>query len=939
MNFAHGSHARPFIGLAQVQAQAFLSTKLITNGQKNSPAIEDTRFVCYQNFRDEIDRIISSINCKIASRDVLMLSRMNEILWRVRHYILSAMLAVVILPAILQFSAPTIEATFTPKQIHPHRDDLWAIEFNPKLPFWWVVPKFDRDIATLTTARFTENGQEFGLKNHVIPYEMSKRVPDTKYWNYLRSKGRMKEMGLSSPNMIYFAMGDTEDPRQNGKIYAISAPAELARFIPILAEFTVGFGILMLILASRHHPIFPGIGYFFRRYAGYLAGIVFGGWLYVMLTPPVIEHKFSANEIYPLHNNAWLASFKGEVPPWRMIKAHDFLDRIKSENDFFENGKVFTGANFDCLQEYPHRDMQVKCWDYTYENFYTDISALNPETQKIVKGMMIDAMMNPKLHHLILFRLPPGEDPRYSGAEYQVKTKLVLTRTISLYTLSACLLLLLPMIWQYSRRGIFQKRLSLCVSAGIISLVTSIAIFYGSIFNASPEYWADSFGYLELNIYRPIGTWAFFQFVRLLGNFDHHLIWVQYFMVVMSISLMCWASAKLLRHYWIFPIFISIFLSEFLFLTWTSNPWSPLIYSALSEPLFISAFSLSLACLYVVITTDSPRSKLWASLGVGLFLGIADITRAIGLAFFVMIPLYAIWHLYAARQWRETAQHTICMVMPIIFVLFGQSAFQKIHFGQWGGGGGGAGLFLLTQSSAIISAERAARLPVPDSAEGRDQKQLAINLAQQVDPILGKFHAASWPYERAMIWSWDTENSFETIMHDFSPNMRGIHHATDELFGQFYPGLQNSPDFGIHKERLMRNTAIAIIAAHPVDFTLHILSEILIAKLYLGNGWFGTVNFFLPFTCLTVFFTILVLWRPHRRDYAGLAISGLTTLAYIIGVCIMEPPFPRYILIAQFSALIVVFGSIFQLLCEIRHWLSQPKWNKRFFGIGRHAQP
>ena len=303
---------------------------------------------------------------------------------------------------------------------------------------------------------------------------------------------------------------------------------------------------------------------------------------------------------------------------------------------------------------------------------------------------------------------------------------------------------------------------------------------------------------------------------------------------------------------------------------------------------------------------------------MGFFLVSTDITRAIGMAFFVMIPLYAMWHLYAARQWRETAKHTICMVLPIIFVLFGQSVFQKIHYGHWGAGGGGAGLFLLTQSSAIISAERAAKLNVPDTVDGRDQKQLAINLADQVAPILGKFHAASWPYERAMIWAYDPEYSFDPIMHDYAPNMRGITHATDDLFAKYYPELLKAPDLAIRQERLMRATALTIIAAHPVDFSLHILSEFLIAKIYLGNGWFGHMNYLLPMTFLTLIFVGLSFMRPHRRDYPGLAITGLTALAYIFAVCIMEPPFARYTLIAQLPSTVVICVGLLILLCDLK---------------------
>ena len=175
-----------------------------------------------------------------------MLPRINAILWRVRNYILSALLAAVILPVILQLSAPTIEATFTPEQIHHHHDDIWAIEYNPKLPFWWYLPKLDAGIPTISTAKFSENGEYFGRPNEYFWREFAVKFPDVKYWSYIRSKGLMREIGLTTPNMIYLAMGNNEDPRSNGKTYAISAKAHVSRSLLNFAKFTIGLGIVFV---------------------------------------------------------------------------------------------------------------------------------------------------------------------------------------------------------------------------------------------------------------------------------------------------------------------------------------------------------------------------------------------------------------------------------------------------------------------------------------------------------------------------------------------------------------------------------------------------------------------------------------------------------------------------------------------------------------------
>ncbi|MCX8507049.1 MAG: hypothetical protein ORN98_10625 [Alphaproteobacteria bacterium] len=837
-----------------------------------------------------------------------------------RNSILAAILAAVCLPIILQFSAPTIKTTFTNAQFHPHHDDIWAIEFNPKLPFWWYMPKLDIGIPTISTAHFTEDGLEFGIRNQYFWNKDAVKFPNTKYWSYIRSKGKMKDMGLATPNIIYLAMGNDEDPRKNGKIYAVTAKAHVARSILSSAKYIFGLGVFLLFLGARHKPLFPRLVLFFNRYAVYmagLAGIIFVGWLSVMLTPPVITHKFTADEIYPLHENAWLASFHAEVPPWRMIKANDYLNRIKAENDFRENGHLFTAPNSDCVQEYPSRDLQIKCWDYATGNDLLYATNLK-HTEK---------------NYFILFRLPLGEDPRLNGKSYGVNANLVVSKNLSLAVLALCIFLLTPLAWRYAERsGQFRTRLTLCAFAAVIGFVTVTTIFYGGLFQTLPLYLPDSYGYTTLNLIRPLGTWLFFSALKLLGNFDKILIPTQYFMLVGSLAFLSWATGSLLKRQWLGLLLLIFTLSDIIILSNYTDTWSELIYMVLSEPLFLSFFALSLCCLYLLIQSNRPSVKILSALGMGLFLVLADVTRAIGLAFFVMIPLYAMWHIYAARQWRETLKHSLCLVLPIIIVLFGHSAFQKIHYGHWGAGGGGAGLFLLTQTSAIITPERAAALSVADSVEGRDQKQLAINLADQVAPILGKFHAASWPYERAMIWAYDPHYSFDPIMHDYTPNMRGITHATNDLYAQFYPELLKAPDLAIRQERLMRATALTIIAAHPVDFSLHILSEFLIAKLYLGNGLFGNFNFLLPMTFLTLIFMALSFMRPQRRDYAGLAITGLTTLAYIFAVCIMEPPFLRYIMMMQIPSTVVVFAGLLILLCDLKIWLSQYQWYKGFVG-------
>ena len=316
----------------------------------------------------------------------------------------------------------------------------------------------------------------------------------------------------------------------------------------------------MLILGVQHKVLFQRLVHL-NRYAAQLAalsGIIFAGWLYVMLTPPGIEHKFSTDDIYPLHENAWLASFNGDVPNWRVIKTNDYLYRIKSENDFFEDGKIYPGNNRDCLQEYSRRDMQNKCWGHISDEDYRFITETKADARNKTHEVMSGATADSNTRHVILFRLPPGEDPRISGKHYEVKTKLVVSKSISLTALILCSLLILPMAWQFSRKnGSDFKRFSLLVSVWIIGFITIFTIFYGGLFYSFPNYLLDSYGYTTLNLFRPIGTWLFFKLISLMGNFDRLLIPVHYFMTVTALAVLCWMLTKLTRKSWIFSNFIS----------------------------------------------------------------------------------------------------------------------------------------------------------------------------------------------------------------------------------------------------------------------------------------------------------------------------------------------------------------------------------------------
>ena len=653
-----------------------------------------------------------------------MLPKLQALLWRVRYFIVATMLLTVSVTIILKVTAPTLNNIFSSDQFHHHHDDVWAIEYNPKLPFWWYLPKLDSDIPTISTARFTENGEYFGRANEYFWREGAVKSPQVKYWSFIRSKGKMREIGLTTPNMIYLAMGSNEDPRLNGKTYAITAKAHVARSVLDGAKFILGLGILLLIFGLPLKSLFTdfvnilnrllpklvtnfiqnkiklvSLGQFFYRNAGYIAvisGLIFAGWLYLMLTPPMISHKFTAMGIYPMQKNAWVAGFEAEIPPSRMIKTNDYINRIKSENDFRENGQLFTQPNSECVLDFPSRDLQIKCWDYATKNDLLYLTTVAPGEEKSGLRFFLENKSHSENIYYVIFRLPLGEDPRLNGKTYGVNANLVLSKNLTLAILAFCLFLLLPMVLRYSNRGgHFHTRLTFCAFAGAIGIVTLTTVFYGGIFQLSPSHLPDSFGYTSLNLYRPVGTWLFFNVLKLLGDFDKLLIPTQYFLMVGSFACLFWAFGSLIKKYWL-SLFLLIFsFSELISISYSTDIWSDLIYLVLSEPLFLSCFALSLSCFYLLLQNNTPRSQLFAALGMGLFLVLADITRAIGLAFFVMIPLYAMWHLYAQRHWRETAKHIICMVVPIFIVLFGQSAFQRIHYGKWGAGGGGCGVMFI----------------------------------------------------------------------------------------------------------------------------------------------------------------------------------------------------------------------------------------------------
>ncbi|MDI9349223.1 MAG: hypothetical protein QM537_04390 [Candidatus Symbiobacter sp.] len=872
-----------------------------------------------------------------------ILTKIGRLSWRLRGAIFALGLAAAIFPWVLEQFAPSLQQDFASAQIHPHKEDMWAVAYKPNLPFYWQVWQSDLGRGTVSDGHFTENGQAFGLPNEPF-WHYTERLPEIKYWSYISSKGRAKDMNLPAKQMIYFAMGSNEDPSRNGKSYAFSTPTHVSRLVWNICHSLVVIALVLLAAAARHRLVLRDYLNFYAKLVNYAAGlavIMFAGWLYVMSTPPVIEHKFENKDIFYLHDNAWLAVFRTDIPNWRMIRANDYINRIKSAADFFENGAQFPGMNKDCLQEYAWRDFTAKCWDHipvSHVGYLQHILTEKGQSNASLNHLFYDAIAHPNSVHFILLRLPQGQDPHLNGKTYHVSAKLFPQKSLSLTVISLCLLLLLPLCLRYAKHPHqFAKRLSITVFAMILIGVTVNALYYSGLFYAKPIYLLDSYGYIKLSLIRPIGTWLFFQGIKLWGDFDRLLIPIQYCMTVGGMAWLAWQSGKILQRYWLGWLLLVIFLVEWIVIAYPVNLWSDLVYGVLSEPLFITSLAMAFACLYGLMMAKTPRRAYSFAAGLGFFLVLADITRAIGLAFFVIIPLYAAWHIYATTLWRSTMKQVLFMVAPIILVLGGQSTFQKIHYGAWGAGGGGAGLFLLAQTAAIITPERAAAMRCADTPQGSDECALAKNLAEQVDPILGKFHAAKWPYDRAKIWAYDKEVNFDHIMHDYTSDMRGIEHAMNDLIAEKNARSENGEKItldSVAKERLMRTTALKIIANHPIDYFLHVLSGYLIAEIYVGNGWLGNINFLLPMTIMTLVLVFMVLWRPRRNDYAALALTGLTTIAYIFCTCMMEPAFPRYMVVAQIPTTIVMVGGLVCLLRDILSYLRK-FWPKNLpFGPG-----
>ena len=852
-----------------------------------------------------------------------MIARLAEFCWRIRLASIAIIIISISAFSALYSAAPRLEQNFSSDQIRHHHDDIWAIEYNPNLPFYYWIPRLDGGRNTISTAEFLVNGQKFGLSNQYFWRDHFSKISGVKYWSYIRSKGLRNELGFASPHMIYFAMGNNEDPRATGKNYSFKADLEIAPDVKSSIITFVMIASALLLLAFHHKNLYYRLGkkiahwpplLKYKNHFAALSGVIFAGWLYLMLVAPNITHKFSPDEIYYSHDNAWLVAFKANLPEWRMIKQSNYINRVISGNDFLEDEKRFPGENIYCIQDYTKRDMESKCWHYIDKDIIYWRVNRDGKIQSSLAALKNSEIFSDPSTIFIQFRLPPHEDPRNSGKEYHVNAKPVLAKAISFITLFVIFILFLPLLLKNISDIKFFTRKFFVYSFGyFLFFMTIYASFYNGLFTTSALYDPDSYGYINLDLIRPIGTYFFFEFIKLFGNFDRIIVPVQYFMVLSSIGGLMWVTGKILRQQWLGFALLVLSTLEIIYLSNQANPWSDLVYLVLSESLFLSSLFLVISCFYLLLMAENNRHKLYAAFGLGLFLALNPLFRTIGMAFFVIIPLYIFWHIYQTRLWRESAKHALLIILPIFLLSYGQSAYQKSVFGQWGGNGGGAGYFLLAQTSAFLTPDRAQSINFPETEFGQDQKLLAQTLAKNTESYLAKLRASHWPYDYANIWENDPYG-FYGIFHAPNEKIYGINHATLAVFQANHPKLIDTRKYAFAREKLMRSTAIAIITAYPFEFIKHVLALYLFTNIQIGNGGLADVNFLLPVTILAIFFTIMTVIRPHRTDFAALAITGLSIIAYIFAVCVMGTPLSRYVLIIQIPSTIVVFGGIFMII-------------------------
>ncbi|MDI9350222.1 MAG: hypothetical protein QM537_09510 [Candidatus Symbiobacter sp.] len=622
------------------------------------------------------------------------------------------------------------------------------------------------------------------------------------------------------------------------------------------------------------------------------------------LTAPRVHMTVKPEQIVRHQDDYYAIPFNPKLPDgweWRRVDlTRGMIARVK----FTENGKDFGVPNHYFWHSQPRED-GVRYWGY--------VSRIN----------LLDKSVMPT-KKMVYFQTAPGDDPRRNGKIYEIDATANLNLDFSLVSMMVLFLLAYPIIYKILIKkmppgfGTNQPKANFTFIYAILAvLITNLVLF--DDFRTPLYYEGDSRVYLNFTEYGRLLNYAFYRILQIFGSLENLVIPAQFLLIYGSFILFSYAAGRFFRQ---MGLAVAIFLAFGVdIISHELSWWSYRHYylTVSSESVFMGCISLALAALFWHLSATHDGKRWWIAASVmGIAIGGAGLSRPIGLVFALVIPVLIAWYLYRRLAWWKIAQFGLAAILPIVLALSIQASVYRVQFGNWAGGGEGSGFWLLVQVNSFLTKDQAQSLPFPANDLGEDARHLVQNLTQAPLPIKDEYLAATWPYQKAKLW---TEAAY------FDRFLNQYIHAYDIVRARHPEWAGSYLSQFVEAEKLSRFAALVAIRTYPFDYAKQILGEFIAAKIDIADGLVKGVNFFPMVWLFTLLFTGLAIRRPNRRDYLGLALLGLVTMAYVGGVCLIIAPYERYMRVAQIPATILliaggwVLGQDWQIIAWVRQKL------------------
>ena len=449
----------------------------------------------------------------------------------------------------------------------------------------------------------------------------------------------------------------------------------------------------------------------------------------------------------------------------------------------------------------------------------------------------------------------------------------------------------------------------------IVFVIIFNNLYFHDIYRINLIFYPDSYGYNHLDRVRPIATFVFTEFLDLLAP-DYQLIpMVQYFMILGGLTLVGLVPGIITRNYWVSILSILAFLFGYIYYFLINSPdyFYQLSFTFLSDPLFIFFTSVYLFLCSLLIVTKSEKSRIWLCLGIGTSIGLAIITRQVGISMMVIIPIIFIMSFKINRSWFKSFKPVVIILAPIFTVIGLQSLVYKVNNVQILPSF--VGYQMLRQAIPATFKDQGVKLTSKNNYLNADEALLLKCLLLNNRKIQEILLSNTGLIEKISFWN----DSSIDYLHGFKDGSLGTIFCTEKVMRKDYDFLHGMSGYDLSNIRKHYLNKYYVIGA-PVAYSL--FKKIASNYPYeyvrqLGFGFFGShiplidgsnwVNLLYPSLIVFFVFPLLFIFGKVNHSVTALSLYSGATIFYIMVICLGESPLDRYMLIARLSASIVFF--------------------------------